>query len=163
MAIISKTFFKNFNESMNVPSWLKEDPYNGTGIPQLDDKKNSTQWKNRVAVPFSYAPKNSQYYPFERQYGILYLPMSEADKIKKDGTVRTDDVDIYGAELQDGPSLTANGFRNLFNNESRTFRIEKQAVSDDIKTNDRPTVEASSGKFLKALREAISRLQEGQW
>lgn len=148
---------------MNVPSWPKEDPYNGTGIPQLDDKKNSRQWKNRVAVPFSYAPKNSQQYPFERQYGILYLPMSEADKIKKDGKVKTDDVDIYGAELQNGPSLTADGFRNLVNNESKTFRIEEQAVSEDIRTTNRPTVEASNGKFLKALREAVSRLQGGQW
>lgn len=159
---MAKTFFKNFNEAMNVPNFPFSDPYNGAGIPQLEEKRNTRQWKNRVAVPFSYIPEEGG---FRRVYGTLYVPGNEAKKIKKDGTVKTDDIDIYGAELESGTSLTANGFRNLFDKYSRptqnTFRVETQAI--DEATNDqaeKPFLRAQDGPFFKNLREVLGKYQK---
>lgn len=158
----SNNFFKNFNEVMNTPSFPFEDRYAGTGIPQLDERRNTRQWKDRVAVPFSYIPDGES---FRREYGTLYVPGREAKKIRENGTVKTEDVDIYGADLERGVSLTADGFRKLFNSSSgptrSSFRIETQAVEEATKESDKkPTILAKDSSFIKNLRDVLRQYQQ---
>ena len=80
---MAKTFFENFKESSGrIISSMWKNPYGEHNLPSQDTDQNTMAWQGRVAIPFSYIISDGG----KRQYGTLYAPMYEADKIYKDGT-----------------------------------------------------------------------------
>lgn len=163
---MAKTFFENFKESSGriiSPMW--NNPYGEHNLPSQDTGQNTMAWQGRVAIPFSYIISDGG----KRQYGTLYAPMYEADKIYKDGTVDSDELEIYGAELSDGLSMTPKGFRNLYDKfKYNDFRIESgaaNAASQAAKGGDlkqvSPAVPVENVPFFSNLRKVLNNLQKG--
>lgn len=162
---MAKIFFENFKEADRIIPREFKNPYGEANLPSIKKGRNSAAWRGRVAIPFSYIVSDGG----ERQYGTLYVPAYEANKIRTDGTVRADDIEIYGAELTDGLSLNERGFRNLYNKFSNNdFRIENgaaNAASQAAKGGGRkqvsPAVPVENVPFFKNLRETLKILQRG--
>ena len=167
---MANNFVKNFKESTDriptpnifgVTDFLKK--YN---IPNTDANRNSYNWQARVAVPFSYKVPNEK----TRQYGIIYAPESEAKKFYNNydeyGRHLPDNgnIAIYGAELTDGPSLTAKGFIDFFKeNKGNDFRLEKDITTDvassSLQNTNENTVPVALNPLFKNLREALKIFQ----
>lgn len=162
---MAKTFFENFKETSRIIPRELKNPYGEANLPSMKESRNSAAWRERVAIPFSYIISDGG----ERQYGTLYVPAYEANKIRTDGTVRANDIEIYGAELSDGLSLNEQGFRNLYNKFSNNdFRIENgatNAASQATKGGDlkqvSPAVPVENAPFFRNLRGVLNNLQKG--
>lgn len=162
---MAKTFFENFKEADRIMPRELKNPYGEANLPSVKESRNSAAWRERVAIPFSYIISDGG----ERQYGTLYVPAYEANKIRTNGTVRSDDIEIYGADLTDGLSLNEQGFRNLYDKFSNNdFRIENGAANaasqaangGDLKQVS-PAVPVENVPFFKNLRETLKNLQRG--
>lgn len=159
----SSNFFKNFRESTD-PIIIGRNPYGESNIPGLG-KNHDADWEERVAIPFSYVISDGG----KRQYGTIYAPYYEAKKLKKDGTVKADDLEIYGADLVDGLSMTADGFKKLFEeNKNNDFRIENGATNGASRATEKnksklvyPSVKVNDAPFFKNLRDILTTLQRG--
>lgn len=158
------TFFENFRESTD-PIIVGKNPYDNANIPSMDYGRNSARWRARLAVPFSYRTGEDK-----RQYGILYIPANERGKIGMYGSPKSKDIEIYGADLAGGSSLTAKGFKELFEaNKDSDFRIEsgmaKRAnVESGAKPGtmtEQPTVRVDNVPFFQNLRNMIKTIQNG--
>jgi len=162
---MAKTFFENFNDAARIIPRELKNPYGEANLPSTNENANSAAWRERVAIPFSYIVSDGG----DRQYGTLYVPAYEANKIRKDGTIRADNIEIYGAELTDGLSLNEQGFRNLYNKFSNNdFRIENgaaNAASQVTKGGDlkqvSPAVPVENIPFFRNLRGVLNNLQKG--
>lgn len=175
-------FFKNFNEAGRVTSDINR-PYGEANIPSPVYWENKATWRDRLAIPFSYKNAGTQHRD-GRQFGILYVPYYEYKKIKDNGLTNSEDIDIYGAELIDGPSLTTDGFRKLFNeNKNNDFQIEggdaplpkadkngntapwrnaSGTFPNDGQVFGLPAAEkADTPGFIKRLREIFNIVQKG--
>lgn len=163
------TFLKNFRENNErilrpyIPSLYSEE----LNLPDPTEEMNVENWRYRVAVPFSYKTSGDG----KRQYGVIYAPESEAKKFfnsyDESGKVKPDynNITIYGAELTNGPSLTAKGFMNLFDKvKNSDFKLEKDMaadVSSSSKQNlNQGTVPVTLNPIFKNLREALRIFQK---
>lgn len=169
---MDKTFSKNFRESTDriatpnvfgVTDFPRE-----LNLPNTDADRNSYDWRHRVAVPFSYKVPNQK----TRQYGIIYAPESEARKFYHNydeygkSQQSYNNIAIYGAELTDGPSLTAKGFLNLFDKvKNNDFRLEKDTTSNassrSMQNMNRGTAPVTLNPFFRNLRGILDILQKG--
>lgn len=156
------TFFENFRESTD-PIIVGKNPYGNVNIPSMNYGRNSARWRARLAVPFSYRTGEDK-----RQYGILYIPSHERGKIGTYGSPKAKDIEIYGADLVGGSSLTAKGFKELFEaNKDSDFRIEsgmanRANVESGAKPNtifEQPTVSVDKVPFLQNLRDIMKTIQ----
>lgn len=163
---MAETFFKKFRDSNGrIISSMWKNPYGEANLPSPDTDQNTYAWQGRVAIPFSYIISDGG----KRQYGTLYAPMYEADKIYRDGTVDSDELEIYGAELSDGLSMTPKGFRNLYDKfKYNDFRIESgaaNAASQAAKGGElkqvSPAVPVENALFFSNLRKILNNLQKG--
>lgn len=167
---MAKTFFKNFREATDriaTPNVFGITDFSRElNLPNTDADRNSYDWQKRVAVPFSYKVPSQK----TRQYGIIYAPESEARKFYNnyDQYGRSEpgynNIAVYGAELTDGPSLTAQGFLNLFNKvRNNDFRLEKDitldASSSSLQNTNEGTAPVASNSFFKSLREMLNAFQ----
>lgn len=147
-----------------------------TSVPSTEEYRNNQDWQNRVAMPFSYEDgKNGK-----RAYGILYLPNSAAWEINQNGSVNTDELEVYGAETMDGQSLTTKGVQDLFKKYGKSFQIESSLVPDydsaqlrrssDVsiygvngpKYNPIPGVLAENTNALRRLQNSVINAQDQQ-
>lgn len=116
---MAKTFFENFKEAANIVNFPDRNPYSEANLPRINESNAS--WKERVAVPFSYQINESG----DRRRGAFYVPAYEASKIKKSGVINAKELETYGADLDDGRSLTAKGFIDLYERvKDANFAIE---------------------------------------
>lgn len=138
---MAKTFFENFKEAANIVRFPEQNPYGEANIPRINE--TNAAWRNRVAVPFSYQVSESG----DRKKGVFYVPSYEASKIKRDGTIKTKELETYGAELDDGRSLTAKGFMDLHEQvKDSNFAIEGGQKEKPAKST-----------FLNNLRATVRR------
>lgn len=164
-------FIKNFRESIDriatpnvfgVTDFPRE-----LNLPNVDEKRNSYDWQKRVAVPFSYKVPDQE----KRQYGIIYAPESEARKFYNNydeyGTRQPsyDNIAIYGAELTGGPSLTAEGFLNLFNKvKNNDFKLEEKMAHDvsnsSLQDTNEGTVPVTLDPLFRNLRKVLNTFQK---
>lgn len=117
--------FRNFVGGAIVNNFPKENE--DTSVPSLEDHRNSEDWKERVAMPFSYSDGDNG----KRTYGILYLPKSAAWEISSTGNTNAKELQTYGAETMDGLSLTPAGVQKMFNKYRDSFRIETDLVPSE--------------------------------
>lgn len=168
---MARTFFKNFRESTDriaTPNVFGVTDFSRKlNLPNTDADRNSYDWQKRVAVPFSYKVPNQK----TRQYGIIYAPESEARKFYHNyneyGEPQADynDIAVYGAELTNGPSLTAKGFLDFFDKvKNDDFRLEKDMTHDvssrSMQDTNNGTVPVASNPFFRNLREILSNFQK---
>lgn len=140
-----------------------------TSIPSVDEYRNSYDWQNRVALPFSYLDGDHG----KRTYGILYMPESAAWEISDTGNTTSDELQTYGAETMDGLSLPPSGVQNLFNKYRDSFRIETSLVPAEDSAapsrgyvtprlkvyNPLPGVKADNIPALRRLQNNVVSLQ----
>ena len=160
--------FRNFvgGAPVNDIPRRNEDP----NLPSLYEPNNSREWRNRVAVPFSYSDGTNN----KRSYGIIYMPESAAWEISSTGSTDAEELQTYGAETMDGISLTPKGVQKLFDKYRDSFRIETDlvspedsaaplrgasALSTETSHNPLPGVKVSNSGALRRLQNNIVGMQ----
>lgn len=158
---MARRFIKNFRQAQIYPGvtlGVDQDGnvhLSGGGVRNIylpssgfGNGSNSTSWTNRVAIPFSY--NTSADFGDTRDYGVLYVPAYSANKITKDGEIKSEDLDIYGADLANGMSLNAKGFMDLYN----------KAKYADFRFGGNEKTEVKNTDAFSQLRESIRKSQE---
>lgn len=141
------SFFENLRNVTSRINTAGKSNYGETDLPNIKYGFNTASWRDRQAVPFSYQTSEKG----DRQYGIMYIPFYEKEKISKNGGVKSEDIETYGAELIDGQSYDTDGFRKLYDKiKNADFRVEGSGM---VKVDD-------ADKF-KSLRNSL-KIRQGE-
>lgn len=147
-------------------------------LPNANEQDNSIEWRERVAVPFSFTKEGS------KMYGMLYMPESEAaDKFDPRRDINTvmevGDIQIYGGETMDGRSFTPKGFNEIVQQaDKNSFKIEDRLVDHLGGASARkysksgnpsgetvyriPGIKVNDTKLMNALQQNLGSAQANQ-
>lgn len=147
-------------------------------LPNTNEQENSIEWRERIAVPFSFTKEGS------KMYGMLYMPESEAaNKLDPQRDINTalnvGDIQIYGGETMDGRSFTPKGFNEIVQEADKdSFKIENRLVdylggasarkySKSGRPSDEtvyriPGIKVNDTKLMNALQQNLGSAQANQ-
>lgn len=112
-------FIENFKEAASIIPFGHKNPYDPFNLPPANGNSVTASYRERVGVPFSYTKDVGG--TEKSDYGILWVPKYEASKINRYGTFDKKEIETYGAELQNGLSLTSKGFNDMYQKDPESF------------------------------------------
>lgn len=151
-------FIENFRQFVKAdPIYTGANNYHDKDLPAATSNENTTQWTNRVAIPFSVddgdpeIAKNGNTRNSKRLFGIMYVPEQMAYDIESGNP---SELKSYGAELMDGTSLSAKGLQQLYEKYKDSFSFEFEPLKGVETKINVPT--ASEAMYLKPRMQTMT-------
>lgn len=138
------TFLENFRKA--APMYIGNEPEHEEDTPSDYAGYNTHDWNNRLAIPFHVDEDTRSGLSKTRLFGIMYMPYTAARNLV---TGDDKDLEVYGADLMDGRSLTPKGLQELLDKHRDSFSIDEEAMSNI--TPPTTTVSSSRTNMLENL------------